>query len=295
MARFASFSFRDRRRFVDAMADVARSGAASTCFGLDPLLQYQRVRKTRLREGAQKLAGVVRTAETTAAGLREAAAVALRGRRVADVHGYAMHVIVEERSPEAADAAIAEIGALSRPGSRQLPDSVPRVMVGNPYVSLAATLGPEGERWVPTHAIFPLSAVNDAWDRLDEVFAGFAGEIERFGIVTGLLTTLVGNRGCILEVVLYWPGPRNLWHERMLDPSKMSRYRDFEEDPELDAAVAELRSRIIESLHDPAGHTCRSASGTHISAAWSPAPGLLEAIKNHLDPEHLTNPGSLGL
>ena len=154
-ARFASFSFRDRRRFVDAMGDVARSGAASTCFGLDPLLQYQRVRKTRLREGAQKLAGVVRSAESTVAGLRQAAAVALRGRRVADVHGYAMHVIVEEHSPEAADAAIAEINAISRAGSRQLPDSVPRIMVGNPYVSLAATLGPEGERWVPTHAIFP--------------------------------------------------------------------------------------------------------------------------------------------
>lgn len=295
-ARFASFSFRDRRRFVEAIGDIARSGAASTCFGLDPLLQYQRVRKTRLREGARQLGGVVRTAETTVAGLRKAAAVALRGRRVADVHGYAMHVIVEERSPEAADAAIAEIAAISRAGSRQLPDSVPRIMAGNPYVSLAATLGPEGERWVPTHAIFPLSAVNDAWDRLDDVFAGLAAEIERFGIVTGLLTTVVGNRGCILEVVLYWPGPRNLWHERMLNPSRMGRYRDFEEDPELDSVVAELRSRIIESLHRSGGvHMQIGKRYPYLDGLDPGGRSLLEAIKNHLDPERLTNPGALGL
>ena len=294
--RFASFSFRDRRRFVDAMADVGRSGAASTCFGLDPLLQYQRVRKTRLREGARKLAGVVRTAETTVAGLREAAAVALRGRRVADVHGYAMHLIVEERSPQAAEAALAEVTEMCSSGGRQLPDSVPRVMAGNPFVGLAATLGPEGERWIPTHGVFPLSAVNDAWDRLDELFAEFGEPIERFGIVTGLLTTVVGSGGCILEVVMYWPGPRNLWHERMLDPSKMGRYRDFEEDPELDGAVTELRSRIIESMSRSGGtHMQIGKRYPYLDGLDPGARGLLGAIKNHLDPEHLTNPGALGL
>ena len=295
-ARFASFSFRDRRRFVDAMADVARSGTASTCFGLDPLLQYQRVRKTRLREGARKLRGVVAAAETTVAGLREAAAVALRGRRVADVHGYALHVIVEGRSAEAADAAIAEITAMSRAGSRQLPDSVPRVMAGNPYVSLAATLGPEGERWIPTHGIFPLSAVNDAWDRLDKLFAHFAAPIERFGIVTGLLTAVVGTGGCILEVVLYWPGPRNLWHERMLDPSKLSRYRDFEDDPEVDRVIVELRSRLIETFHQAgAAHLQIGKRYPYLDGLDPGTRGLLEAIKDHVDPHRLTNPGSLGL
>ena len=295
-AGFASFSFRDRRRFVDAMADVARSGAASTCFGLDPLLQYQRVRKTRLREGARKLRGVVRTADTTVAGLREAAAVALRGRRVADVHGYAMHVIVEERSVRAAEAAIAEITAICSRGSRELPDSVPRVMLGNPYVSLAATLGPEGERWIPTHGIFPLSAVNDAWDRLDKLFAEFAEPIERFGIVTGLLTTVVGTGGCILEVVMYWPGPRNLWHERMLDPSKLGRYRDFEDDPEISRAVAELRARLIETFHHSgAAHLQIGKRYPYLDGLQPGARRLLEAIKDHVDPHRLTNPGSLGL
>ena len=293
---FASFSFRDRRRFVEAMAEVARSGAASTCFGLDPLLQYQRVRKTRLREGARKLRGVVRTAETTVAGLREAAAVALRGRRVADVHGYAMHVIVEGRSARAAEAAVAEIEGICSEGSRQLPDSVPRVMVGNPYVSLAATLGPEGERWIPTHGIFPLSAVNDAWDRLDELFAEFAEPIERFGIVTGLLTAVVGTGGCILEVVMYWPGPRNLWHERMLDPSKLSRYRDFDDAPEVNRVVADLRARLIETFHESgAAHLQIGKRYPYLEGLDTGARALLEGIKDHVDPHRLVNPGSLGL
>lgn len=293
---FASFSFRDRARFVEATAEVARSGAASTCFGLDPLLQYQRVRKTRLREGARKLRGVVRTAETTVAGLREAAGVALRGRRVADVHGYAMHVIVEERSADAAKAAVAEIAAICRRGSRQLPDSVPRVMAGNPYVSLAATLGPEGERWIPTHGIFPLSAVNNAWDRLDDLFAEFAKPIERFGIVTGLLTTVVGTGGCILEVVMYWPGPRNLWHDGMLDPAKLSRYRDFEDDPEVSRVVAELRARLIRTFHESgAAHLQIGKRYPYLDGLDPGARALLEAIKDHVDPHRLTNPGSLGL
>ena len=294
--RFASFSFRDRRRFVDAIGEVARSGAASTCFGLDPMLQYQRVRKTRLREGAQKLQGVVRSAESTLSGLREAAAVALRGRRVADVHGYALHVIVEERSAEAAEAAIVEITAISSDGSRQLQDSVPRVMAANPYVSLAATLGPEGERWIPTHGVFPLSAVNEAWDRLDKLFSEFAEPIERFGIVTGLLTAVVGNGGCILEVVLYWPGPRNLWHERMLDTSKVGKYRDFDDDPEVNRVIVELRSRLIETFHHAgAAHLQIGKRYPYLDSLQPGARGLLEAIKHHVDPQRLVNPGSLGL
>ena len=295
-ARFASFSFRDRRRFVDAMADVARSGAASTCFGLDPLLQYQRVRKTRLREGARQLKGVVRTAETTVAGLRSAAAVAIRGRRVADVHGYALHTIVKERSDAAADAAIAEITGICRPGGRQLPDSVPRVMAANPYVSLAATLGPEGERWVPTHGIFPLSGVNAAWDRLDELFAGFAEPIERFGVVTGLLTAVVGTGACILEVVLYWPGPRNRWHEGMLDPSKLHRYRDFDDDPAVGRVVSDLRAGLIETFHESgAAHLQIGKRYPYLEGLQPGARRLIKAVKQHVDPHRLTNPGSLGL
>ena len=75
---------------------------------------------------------------------------------------------------------LAEVTALSSEGSRRLPDSVPRVMAANPYVGLASTLGPEGERWIPAHGVFPLSAVNETWDRVDELFAEYAEPIERF-------------------------------------------------------------------------------------------------------------------
>ena len=295
-ARYATFSYRDRRRFVDAMAEVARSGAASTCFGLDPMLQYQRVRKTRLMEGAAKLSGVVRTSETALSGLRSAAAIALRGRRVADVHGYAMHVIVEERSGEAADAALAEVTALSSEGSRRLPDSVPRVMAANPYVGLASTLGPEGERWIPAHGVFPLSAVNEAWDRVDELFAEYAEPIERFGIVTGLLTAVMGRGSCILEAVFYWPGTRNLWHDRMLDPAKPGRYRAFEDDPEVTGIVMELRSRLIETFHlAGAAHMQIGKRYPYLDGLQPETRRLLKAVKHHVDPQRLLNPGALGL
>ena len=133
-------------------------------------------------------------------------------------------------------------------------------------------------------------------ERADQLFAHFAAPIERFGIVTGLLTAVVGTGGCILEVVLYWPGPRNLWHERMLDPSKLSRYRDFEDDPEVDRVIVELRSRLIETFHQAgAAHLQIGKRYPYLDGLDPGTRGLLEAIKDHVDPHRLTNPGSLGL
>ena len=138
--------------------------------------------------------------------------------------------------------------------------------------------------------------MNDAWDHLDKLFTEFAEPIERFGIVTGLLTAVTGAGACILEVVLYWPGPRNLWHERMLDPSKLGRYRDFEDDPEIGQVVMDLRSRLIEAFHEAgAAHLQIGKRYPYLDSLDPGSRGLLESIKNHVDPQRLTNPGALSL
>ena len=79
-ARFASFEFKDGKRFAEAMGEVARSGLVSMCFGMDPELQHQRMKLTSLAQDVKALKGVVTSAKNIGKGIKEAAKVALAVR-----------------------------------------------------------------------------------------------------------------------------------------------------------------------------------------------------------------------
>ncbi len=62
-ARFASFEFADGQQFAEAMAEVARSRLVTMCFGMDPVLQHQRMKRTSLAQDVKALKGVVTSAQ----------------------------------------------------------------------------------------------------------------------------------------------------------------------------------------------------------------------------------------
>ncbi len=295
-SRFVSFSFATDRDLAAAMTRIARHGLAAECFGMDPVLQRQRLKRESLKKDLTALKGVVTSAGGLGRGVKEAVKVAVAGRRFLDDTAYSMHVVVEGRDDRAAESDLAAVREICAAG-REVENTIPKVMRGDPFmITLTSAIGPEGERWAPMHGIVPLAEAASAWTEVSALFEEYANRFERNGVVVGFLLAVVGTTGFIIEPVFYWPGPRPLLYDRRLEPSDLARLKDFPPEPETAALVEEVRGRLARRfLELGAAHLQIGKTYLYREGLDDPAWRLLEAIKDAVDPRRLVNPGSLGL
>lgn len=292
-----SFGFETHVAAVACMAGIARAGIASECFGMDPVLSHQRLKRARISQGLEALKGVVASSGGIGAALRDVAKVAIAGRGFLDAVNYSVHVGTEGHDPASVEYALAEARRIAlAAGGREVPDSVPKLMRGMPFVSMASAIGPEGERWLPVHALLPLAEAADAWSAVQALFASHAAAFGRHGIEVGVLTAIVGSGAFVLEPVFYWPAPRTDYYRRVLDPATLARFTDHAPNPEGEALVFEVRRQLIELfLARGATHLQVGKTYPYRAGITGPAWTLLEAIKRAVDPRCLMNPGALGL
>jgi len=295
-ARFVSFEFEDRQLFAEAMAEVARSRLVSMCFGMDPVLQHQRMKRTSLTQDVKALKGVVTSARNIGKGLKEAAKVALAGRSFLEEHSYSTHYIVEGRTEAEADEKLEAVRKICLEHGSEVENTLPKVLYGDNFFPMTTAIGPEGERWAPVHGLVPLGDAPDTIAKIESVRASHAEAMERCGVVIGLLLSTVSTNAFVIEPVFYWPGPQTLYYKRVLEHGYLAKLKQFDRNPETEALVTTLRQEIIAVFTD--------MGGTHLqigkvypyrqgreATAWK----LVEAIKDAVDPNRLVNPKSLGL
>jgi len=291
-----SFNFDERARFSRAMATIGREGLAATCFGMDPMLQYQRIKRASMGQGVKALKGVMSSGKTTLSGIRSAMRIAVSGKRFLDDNGYSLHVIVEQGDAASADAKMKQVKKICLAEGREIENSIPTMMYSNPFVEMTSSIGPEGERWAPMHGLFPLSEGDEAWARIESLMDEYTGKFDRLGIIAGYLLAAVSNTVFVIEPVLYWPGPRTTWHQRMLDQKILDKYTDFPDNPEVNATVQEVRARLNELFVELGAAHLQIGKKYLYSQNLEPAAKvLLQSIKAAVDPSGLMNPGSLGL
>ncbi len=294
--RFASFNFDARAKLCRAMTALAREGVAATCFGMDPMLQYQRLRRASVAQGVRALKGVIGAADGTFSGLRKAMRIAAGGRRFIDDNGYSLHLVVEGDDPPSADARLRTARRICLAEGTDIGSAVPTMLHGDPYVPMTSAIGPEGERWAPMHGLFALSDADAAWERIEALFDDCAGRFDRLGIVAGVLVAAVSTTTFVIEPVFYWPGPRTVWHEHVLSAAERAKFRDFPAAPEVDAAVAAVRERLNRLFDELGAVHLQIGKAYHYRERLMEGPAaLLTAIKHAVDPQGLMNPGSLGL
>ncbi len=293
---FASFNFDEREKMSRAMAKLARAGIASSCFGMDPMLQYQRIKRASLLQGVKALKGVVSTAKSTFSGIRDAMRIAVAGKRFIDENGYSLHVIVEGTSAAEVSGKLGEARTICLDEGDEIENSVPSMLYGDPFVGMTSAIGPDGERWAPMHGLFALSDGDRAWARIEALFDGFAARFDKHGIIVGYLLAIVSTTVFVIEPVFYWPGPRTAWALGMLSESDLAKYKDFPDDPEVQNTVIEARA-ALNDLFDELGaaHLQIGKKYRYRRQLQQPTADLLEAIKATVDPQRLMNPKSLGL
>ncbi|AOL24751.1 FAD/FMN-containing dehydrogenase [Erythrobacter litoralis] len=297
---YGSFSFADHAALLGAMSEIARAELASESFAFDPFLQAQRMKRDTLTKDAKQLGNMMMSQAKSGGvlkALKEGAKVALAGRSFLDDVPFSLHCIAEGRHQPGVDADMKRITEIVRDqGGEPVENSIPKILRANPFPPPNSMLGPEGERWVPVHGFLPHSKLVAAWERLQDLWAANAGEMERLGVETGALIAATGRTSCLIEPVFFWPGEHNPLHRHAVEPDHLAKLSPAPHSPEANALVDRLKGEVIAIFREMGAIHLQVARTYPLKASHSPEGwAILEALKQQVDPRGMMNPGSLEL
>ena len=292
---FASFTFGTHAELLAAMSEISRSGLAAECFGADPYIWGMRLWDEDLSRDTKRLLGVVKSAPNLIRGLLAGARAAARGRKALSDVTYAMNVTVDGNSEAAVAASLAAIRKIAAAG-REIEPTVPAAIRGTPFLPPNDLLGPKGHRWAPSHGIIPHSRALALVDAYNTFLTAHAALIAEHGIETGFVAFAISTNAILFEPMFYWPGARQAYHERMIQPGYLGKLPVLPPNPAADAAMRSLREDLLTfwaeqgCAHLQIGKTYRYAETREPAFRH-----LLDQLKDAVDPGHLINPSSLGL
>ncbi|MBM3502989.1 MAG: FAD-binding oxidoreductase [Alphaproteobacteria bacterium] len=293
---FASFSYEEDAQMATAMGEIARQGLASECYGFDPFLLHLRLKFEGLAQDIKSLASVVKSGKSLLSGLKEAAKVAVAGRSFMEGVQYAMHVTVEGRDQADAESALKKIREIATRQGKEIENSLPKLVRANPFLPTNRLLGPEGQRWVPVHGIMPHSRVVPFLKALDDYFNANRELVEKNGIEWGYLCTTVGAGAFLCEPTFFWPDSHYDVHRRHIEPAHYAKLKQVPTNLDARNAMIKIRKDLAKLFMDFGCIHLQVGKMYLYRESRDPLTyALLQAIKDHVDPHHLVNPGSLGL
>lgn len=295
--QFVAFDFKTAEDALNAMSEISRLGLAMECFGFDPHVQAQRLKRASMATDVKALAGVMKSSGSVLGALKDGAKVALAGRRFMEDVDYSVQIIIEDRNKAAAEARAEDVRAVGKQfNGREIENSIPKITRANPFAAINNMLGPQGERWLPVHGLLPHSKIKQAHAALEALFDQYGALMTEHRISVGYLFATSSTNTFILEPVFYWEDAINEIHRHSVDPAHLARLKGFSENLEARAAMGKIRRELAElfcqlgAVHQQIGKDYLYREGLQ-PEAWK----LIQAIKNTVDPDCKINPKSLGL
>ncbi len=293
----ASYGFNTIADMVGAQVALMQQGLGSECFGIDA---YKAVHSAqtgnKLAAGVKTLGQITRSGPTLLAGLKAAAGVALAGTDYLGVHPYSIHLSLDGDSEAHVQQRLARVAhvAATHGGTAQAA-SVPQVLRAQPFQPLRSVLGYNGDRWVPVHGILPLSKALAAVQAVEALIARHATAMQQFGVVYSPLTANI-DRAFLFEPCFYWPDEIYPLHVDVLGPALTEPWRSRAPAPAARALVQQLWREVTDCLDSfGAVHFQIGRAYPYLQRLEPATQRLVQALKQHVDPQRLMNPGSLGV
>jgi D-lactate dehydrogenase (cytochrome) len=292
---FLSFGFSSIGDMVAAQVEMARTRFVSEGFGIDRTKIEHSASVNKLMDGVKTLGQVVGASGSIAQGIKDAAKIAAAGTSFLKLHAFTLHLVVEGRSRSELDHALGSIRAIGARYGKEIEPTVPTVMRSNPFGPPRGMLGKNGERWVPIHAVFPLSEAVRVCDANDALFAREAAFMREHGILYSVMSMTTGNE-FFLEPAFYWLDEITELHARTLGEDVVKPWRDRPANVKAREGVVRLRRLTQELYASLGGVSWQVARDYPFAGLLKPETfALLSAVKKSVDPRGLMNPGSLGL
>jgi hypothetical protein len=288
----ASFSFPTLRLMVDAIVAIARLGLVPKLFGMDPL-KTRTASKVGIVEAGRTLSSIVTGRGSLLQGLSDAVGVARAGRDALNEAAWALHVHAEGVNAAAAESSLELIRDICCKSGIEINANIAIALQARPY-SIRGFVGLEGERFVPIHAIFPLSRASAAAARVEQFLAENQKLFEQQQITTCCIAGM--EQGVfVIEPMFYWPDELGPLHRRYLPAEKFARLNRGRSNHEGRSIVIDLREQLRKIFFELGA--IHGQIGKYYDFANAVAPDVydvLTQLKNTLDPGCRLNPGNLG-
>lgn len=292
---YASFAFERLEDAATTLSAIAREDLAEEVYVLDPASTGH----LDLSAGdlVRSASAVARNAGGAGQALRSLASMAAAGSRVIPEGHYSLHLTAAGRSEAAVRADLVRAAALATSaGGREAPATIPRVARADAFAHLNGVLGPDGGRWAALNAKVAHSKAHALIAAFDQLVAPHAPEMASRGVSVTRLCSALSNHCFSFEAVYHW---RDDWlpvHRALAEPSHLRRFDQPAPNPEARALVDRLRRETVELFRSLGAASNQIGRTYPYLTALRPEPArLLIALKAHLDPLGLMNPGVLEL
>ena len=294
---YGSFAFERYEDMIAVMSEISRRDLAMECFGFDPYLQSVRMQRESMAADAKKSIGALKAAGGVGQAIKQGAKMAVAGRHFMDDVKWSFHAMIEAYTEEGAKRRLQAIRELAdKHSGRELADSIPRLVRGNPFGPVNNMLGANGERWAPVHALVPHSSARDMMDAVEAVFGRHREKMESLHINTGYLLATVSTNCFVIEPVFFWPDEWLPVHLKYVEADHLKRLDTPQANPEATAAVAAIRTELLELFRERGSvHLQIGKSYLYRQGLKPESYALVQAVKQAVDPQNRINPGCLGL
>lgn len=290
-----TFTFDDPVVQMEVMGKIGSELLASECLGMDPFSARARMQSEGVASDIRTLMQIVSGSGSLASGLRDAAQIALAGRRFAERVDYLMNVIVEGRDKADARSRIRRVRQIaSEAGGRALPPSIPKVMRAIPFPDMNGLLTPSAKRMNWLHVVVPNSRGGDCFRTTEQVFERNAAMMKENGIDRGYLLSTHGPSGVGVETLIRWSDEAWPIHTHYMGEKDRQKLKKRPANPAAREAVAKLSKEIVASWRDLGGvHLQIGRKYPWLETRQPATVDLLRALKSELDPQDVVNPGNI--
>jgi hypothetical protein len=278
------------------MMEIARLGVVSQNFGLDP--RQQKTALTRMESAStfDAAKSVFRSARNPVDGALQLARMGLAGRNFLKNASYSAHFSVEGLNDTEAKAKIAEVRAIGRRFGAEVANSIPTYFNAEPFMELLPILGPNGERWKPTHGIIPFSKVLKHHAEFELLVEEYRERMEAEKVPLTRMLMFFSTNGFIYEPTFLWEDSQTIYHENVYPAKLLPDVPRHPDNPNGRALVSEIKQRILElCIGNGACHFQIGKDYPYLETRKPEMAGLVRKLKSVLDPAGIMNPGALGL
>ncbi len=291
-----SFGFADGESALQAMMAVARLNVVAQNFGLDP--RQQKTALTRM-ESASSLAAaksVFLSARNPLDGALQVLRMGLAGRNFLKNAVYSAHFSTEGLGDAEARQKLAAVRAAAARYGAEVANTIPTYFHANPFMQLTPILGPNGERWKPTHGVLPFSKVLQHHADFEALLVEYRERMRKHRVQLTRMLMFFSSNAFIYEPTFLWEDERTIYHRRVYPAELLGQVPVHPANPEGRKLVGEIKQRIGElCVKNGASHLQVGKDYPYLATRKPPVRALVRALKQLLDPHDLMNPGALGL
>jgi D-lactate dehydrogenase (cytochrome) len=295
------YSFETAADLVAAEVAIARTGLASECLGADAFLgtamadmppppkeEIRRISKLVLAQSDSRVRAMRQLAKAARPG----------GMKFMAKVPFSLVVVCDAATQAAADRNQATVRRLCKkhPG-KSIATTLALGMRYAPFQPIHPLMvGKNGESGMPSNLLFPLSRAQEAVDELDEFMAGERENMERHGVYE-VRNYLISGHFFGIEPILFWPDRLSEYRASWSSDEQRAEFADAPGNPAARDCALDIRRRMIArfrelgAAHLQLGKVYPYRDALEGTTTWE----VVEQIKQLVDPDHMLNPGVLGL